>query len=212
MNYIAATLGENVLQDWDKFFENKLLDYYAVKEQLIGEWFTLDRIGSGITWAATDVNGDAVTPALQQAINTSRLPLVLRSIRQEYVFVCCIIGPGMQGNPYNSPTQDLYIVNIYDKTAGRWMNVNELTYFVNKIGTNAYGKKYRPGPILGLIDFKAALQAVQELPDGADTGAIEDEVLASLEMLRALPSSVNPNLERHGLICSGLYGYVFNYS
>jgi hypothetical protein len=212
MNYIANTLGGDVLQDWDNFFETKLLDYYTVKENLVGEWFVLDRVGNGVTWAATNVDGKPVKESMQVAVTTSRLPLVLRSIRQEYVFVCCMIGPNMKGNYYSSPTQELYIVNIYDKTAKRFMSAQELTRFVNKIATNPYGKKFHPGPILGLIDFKTALQAVQDLPEGEDTSMIEDQVLSSLEMLREMPSMVNPAIERAGVLCSGLYGYTFNYN
>jgi hypothetical protein len=213
MNYIAETLGEDVLQDWDNFFENRLLDYYTTKEKLVGEWFAFDRSPGDINWVAVDANETAVSPAVQLAINNTRLGMVLRSLRQQYVFVGCLVGPGMQGNPYNLPAVDLYIVNIYDKTTQRWLNASELTTFVGRIANNAYGKRYKAGPIIGLIEFKTHLNAVNDLPDGnSDTTLIEDQLLSSLDMLTDLPSLVNPAMTRQGVICSGLYGYTFNYS
>lgn len=200
---IEETRGVDVLQDWDNFFANKMADYYTVKEMVIGDWFTIDK-------TLIQVEEDPPTATLQ-ALNSTKLPLLLRSIRRDIIVVGVIAGVGIKGNPYNLTNKRAFIVDIFDKTRGIYYTPQELTQFANMISINPYGQKYTPGPIVGLVDFKAAVQAVKELED-QNTAAIESQVQASLNMLLHRPSSINPEMDQQGLLFSGLTGYKFNYS
>lgn len=204
MSTINATRGVDVLQDWDNFFANKMLDYFTVREEVVGEWFTVHK---------SVVSVEAGTaPEVLQAINSSKLPLMMSSIRRDVVMVGVIAGPEIKGNPYNLTSNRIFIVDVYDKTKGMYYSVNELVKFVNMLSVNPYGTKYTPGPVIGLIDFKAAVQAVKALPDGASTEDIENQVLSSMNMLLHTPSAINPLVDRQGLLFAGLYGYTFNYN
>lgn len=204
MSTIDNSRGVNVLQDWDNFFANKMMDYYAVREEVVGEWFTVFK-------SLVQVEPDAPSSVLQ-AVNSSKLPLMMRSVRREIVLIGVVAGPGIKGNPYNLTSNRVFIVDIFDKTRGMYYTTQELTNFVNMISVNPYGTKYTPGPIVGLVDFKAAVQAVKALPEGATTEDIENEVLASLNMLLQTPSLINPSMDKQGLLFAGLYGYTFNYN
>lgn len=200
---IEETRGVDVLQDWDNFFANKMADYYTVKEMVIGDWFTIDK-------TLIQVEEDPPTATLQ-ALNSTKLPLLLRSIRRDIIVVGVVAGVGIKGNPYNFTNKRAFIVDIFDKTRGIYYTPQELTQFANMISINPYGQKYTPGPIVGLVDFKAAVQAVKDLED-PNTAEIESQVQASLNMLLHRPSSINPEMDQQGLLFSGLTGYKFNYS
>ncbi len=200
---IEETRGVDVLQDWDNFFQNKMADYYTLKEMVIGDWFTIDK-------TLIQVEEEPPTATLQ-ALNSTKLPLLLRSIRRDIIVVGVVAGVGIKGNPYNFTNKRAFIVDIFDKTRGIYYTPQELTRFANMISINPYGQKYTPGPIVGLVDFKAAVQAVKDLED-PNTAGIESQVQASLNMLLHRPSSINPEIDQQGLLFSGLTGYKFNYS
>lgn len=204
MSTINASRGVDVLQDWDNFFANKMHGYFAVREEVVGEWFTVHK-------ALVTVEPGAPSSVLQ-AVNSSKLPLMMRSVRREIVLIGVVAGPGIKGNPYGLEANRVFIVDIFDKTKNSYYTPQELTNFVNMISVNPYGTKYTPGPIVGLADFKAAVQAVQDLPEGADTGEIENQVLTSLNMLLQSPSTINQEMDKQGLIFTGMYGYTFNYN
>lgn len=210
MSYIEQVRGVDVLQDWDNFFESKLADYYTVKEEVVGEWFTIDK---GVV--STEVaHGDS---SVMSAINSTKLPTIMRSIKQDLVVVAVVAGPDIKGNPYNLDKKKAFIVDIFNRATGLFFTPPELIAFVDKISTNPYGAKFVAGPIVGLVDFKAAVQAIKDLKEDqgedADTSQIESNVLASLNLvLHNTPSTINPELEKQGLLFAGLFGYTFNYA
>ena len=103
MSYIEDVLGANVLEDWDNFFETKLKDYYTTKEKLDGWWFTLR---SGV------VQGD--NEEVITAVGEGLLPIVVKVLRKPSVFVGVLIGPGINGNPYNLTERQTYVVDVFD--------------------------------------------------------------------------------------------------
>lgn len=208
--YITSVRGVSVLGDWDNFFANKMADYYTVKEELDGEWFIVDK-------AVVSVESEDSTPVLA-AIASTKLPLIMRSFKQDFVLIGVIVGPGLKGNPYNLTNKKLYIVDIFDRVTGMFYTPQQLTAFTTKISINPYGSKFLPGPIVGLVDFKAAVKAVKDLQEAApegeivDTSDIENQVLSSLNMLLETPSVVNSEQVKKGLLFAGLFGYTFNYN
>lgn len=205
MSYIDQVRGVNVLQDWDNFFANKMADYYAVKEDVTGEWFTVDNTG-----VDTAIIHDS--SSVLQEINSTRLPLIMKSIRQDIVLICVITGPNIAGNVYSLEKKQIYVVEIFNRATGMFYTPQELVAFTNKISVNPYGSKFLPGPVVGLVDFKAAVQAVKDLEDDSNTSEVEAGVLSSLDLLLHTPSLVNSNFEKKGLLFAGLFGYTFNYN
>ena len=208
--YITAIRGVSVLEDWDNFFANKMADYYTVKEELHGEWFTIDR-------AVVEVEAEDSTPVLVE-VNSTGLPAIMKYFRQNFVLICVIVGPNLKGNPHSLIKNQVYIVDIFDRGTGMYYTPQQLISFAKRITVNQYGSKFLPGPIVGLIEFKAAVKAVKELQEAAeegeivDTSEIEDAVLSSLNMLLNTKSVVNPEQEKKGLLFNGLFGYTFNYN
>ncbi len=197
MSLIEESLGVNVLGDWDNFFENRLRDYYTTKEKVDGWTFLLEK---GVVTGSEDV---------AQAVRQTKLHLITRNIKQNIVLLGVVTGPGINGNPYNLAEQKLFIVDIYDRNRKLFYTIQELVSFVNKININTHNSTFIAGPVIGVIDFRNAVEAVQNLEDGASTDSIELEVENSLNVLRDAQSLVNQDVQRKGIICQGVFGYTF---
>jgi hypothetical protein len=199
MSYIEDVLGANVLEDWDNFFETKLKDYYTTKEKLDGWWFTLR---SGVVQGE---NAEVIT-----AVGEGLLPIVVKVLRKPSVFVGVLIGPGINGNPYNLTERQTYVVDVFDETSGMFYTAQGVVSLMKKLNNNPYKAKFSVVPIIGVIDFKAATAALEAL-DGEDNTEVQTEVHNSLNMLLDQPSGVNPAVTRKGVICQGLFGYTFHH-
>jgi hypothetical protein len=204
MSYFSDAKGVDVLQDWDNFFANKLTDYYTVKEEVIGEWFTFE---SGVV-TAEDTTKQA---AVKQAVKDSKLTMALFGSKKPIIVVGVVTGPGIKGNPYNLTEKKVYIVDVFNKDKGMYYTDQELIGFAQTISINPYGKTFAAGPIIGVADFKTAVQAIKDLSEGEGTDSVEEAVLSSLNLLLEVDSAINPSLNRQGLLFEGLFGYTFNY-
>ncbi len=197
MSYIEDALGVNVLEDWDNFFQNKLQDYYTTKERVDGWWFTVD---GGV------IEGE---DGVAQAVRASKLNNISMTLPQDLVFVGVVAGPGINGNPYNLAQRKLFIVDIYDRNRSLFYTIQELVSFVGKLNINPYGSVFEAGPVIGVIDFRNAVEAVLSLEEGGSTAGIETEVHNSLNVLCDSASLVNSAVQRKGIICQGVFGYTF---
>lgn len=205
MNYFDDAKGVDILQDWDNFFSSKLTDYYTVKEEVIGEWFTLE---SGVITAEDTTKQQFV----RQAVKETRLMSVMFGSKQPLVIVGVVTGPGIKGNPYNLTERKVFIVDVFDKSTEMYYPVQRLISFAQMLSVNPYGKTFLAGPVIGVADFKTAVQAIKDLPEGVDTSDVEEAVLDSLNILLSGPSAINSGIMRQGVLFSGLFGYTFNYN
>ena len=202
MEYVENSLGNNVLEDWDNLFDNHLMDYFTTKEKIDGWWFTLSATEKGVYDCDLEV---------LPAAKACKLHLVTRSIKKNLVYICVVVGPGINGNPYNLTANKYFIVDIWDKDRNGFYTVQELLNFVSKISINVYGGVYNAGPVIGVVRFNAIATALKELGPEDTTAELEAELLSGLNALVDMPSAVNPAVSRRGILCQGVFGYDFYY-
>lgn len=202
MSRFDVVRGVDVREDWDNFLWNKLRDYYVVQESIDGAYFSISDelviIESQIAEASP-------------VLTDSRLYDVL-STTKGLIVTGVVVGKDISTNPYELQENKIFIVDVFNTKTGMQFGAQELQRFVEMISINAYGKEYTLAEVICLVDFKDAVKAIQELPDGAYTDEIEMGIVSSFNALLHTPSCVNNTKERKGLTFSGLFDYTFHYT
>lgn len=202
MSRFDVVRGVDVREDWDNFLWNKLRDYYVVQESIDGAYFSISDelviIESQIAEASP-------------VLTDSRLYDVL-STTKGLIVTGVVVGKDISTNPYELQENKIFIVDVFNTKTGMQFGAQELQRFVEMISINAYGKEYALAEVICLVDFKDAVKAIQDLPDGAYTDEIEMGIVSSFNALLHTPSCVNNTKERKGLTFSGLFDYTFHYT
>ena len=202
MSRFDVVRGVDVREDWDNFLWNKLRDYYVVQESIDGAYFS-------VSDGAVSVEKDQVV--VLDTLTQSRLCDVL-STTKGLIVTGVVVGKDISTNPYELQENKIFIVDVFNTKTGMQFGAQELQRFVEMISINAYGKEYTLAEVICLVDFKDAVKAIQDLPDGAYTDEIEMGIVSSFNALLHTPSCVNSTKERKGLTFSGLFDYTFHYT
>ena len=202
MSRFDVVRGVDVREDWDNFLWNKLRDYYVVQESIDGAYFSIsDEL----------VNIESQIAEASPVLTDSRLYDVL-STTKGLIVTGVVVGKDISTNPYELQENKIFIVDVFNTKTGMQFGAQELQRFVEMISVNAYGKEYALAEVICLVDFKDAVKAIQDLPDGAYTDEIEMGIVSSFNALLHTPSCVNNTKERKGLTFSGLFDYTFHYT
>lgn len=202
MSRFDVVRGVDVREDWDNFLWNKLRDYYVVQESIDGAYFSIsDEL----------VNIESQIAEASPVLTDSRLYDVL-STTKGLIVTGVVVGKDISTNPYELQENKIFIVDVFNTKTGMQFGAQELQRFVEMISINAYGKEYALAEVICLVDFKDAVKAIQDLPDGAYTDEIEMGIVSSFNALLHTPSCVNNTKERKGLTFSGLFDYTFHYT
>ena len=202
MSRFDVVRGVDVREDWDNFLWNKLRDYYVVQESIDGAYFS---ISDGVVIIESQIA--EASPVLTD----SRLYDVL-STTKGLIVTGVVVGKDISTNPYELQENKIFIVDVFNTKTGMQFGAQELQRFVEMISINAYGKEYALAEVICLVDFKDAVKAIQDLPDGTYTDEIEMGIVSSFNALLHTPSCVNNTKERKGLTFSGLFDYTFHYT
>ena len=202
MSRFDVVRGVDVREDWDNFLWNKLRDYYVVQESIDGAYFS---ISDGLVIIESQIA--EASPVLTD----SRLYDVL-STTKGLIVTGVVVGKDISTNPYELQENKIFIVDVFNTKTGMQFGAQELQRFVEMISVNAYGKEYTLAEVICLVDFKDAVKAIQDLPDGTYTDEIEMGIVSSFNALLHTPSCVNSTKERKGLTFSGLFDYTFHYT
>lgn len=202
MSRFDVVRGVDVREDWDNFLWNKLRDYYVVQESIDGAYFSIsDEL----------VNIESKIAEASPVLTDSRLYDVL-STTKGLIVTGVVVGKDVSTNPYELQENKIFIVDVFNTKTGMQFGAQELQRFVEMISINAYGKEYALAEVVCLVDFKDAVKAIQDLPDGTYTDEIEMGIVSSFNALLHTPSCVNNTKERKGLTFSGLFDYTFHYT
>lgn len=202
MSRFDVVRGVDVREDWDNFLWNKLRDYYVVQESIDGAYFSIsDEL----------VTIESQIAEASPVLTDSRLYDVL-STTKGLIVTGVVVGKDISTNPYELQENKIFIVDVFNTKTGMQFGAQELQRFVEMISINAYGKEYALAEVICLVDFKDAVKAIQDLPDGAYTDEIEMDIVSSFNALLHTPSCVNSTKERKGLTFSGLFDYTFHYT
>ena len=202
MSRFDVVRGVDVREDWDNFLWNKLRDYYVVQESIDGAYFSIsDEL----------VNIESKMAEASPVLTDSRLYDVL-STTKGLIVTGVVVGKDVSTNPYELQENKIFIVDVFNTKTGMQFGAQELQRFVEMISINAYGKEYALAEVVCLVDFKDAVKAIQDLPDGTYTDEIEMGIVSSFNALLHTPSCVNNTKERKGLTFSGLFDYTFHYT
>lgn len=202
MSRFDVVRGVDVREDWDNFLWNKLRDYYVVQESIDGAYFS---VSDGL------VNIESQIAEASPVLTDSRLYDVL-STTKGLIVTGVVVGKDISTNPYELQENKIFIVDVFNTKTGMQFGAQELQRFVEMISINAYGKEYALAEVICLVDFKDAVKAIQDLPDGTYTDEIEMGIVSSFNALLHTPSCVNNTKERKGLTFSGLFDYTFHYT
>ena len=202
MSRFDVVRGVDVREDWDNFLWNKLRDYYVVQESIDGAYFS---VSDGLVIIESHIA--EASPVLTD----SRLYDVL-STTKGLIVTGVVVGKDISTNPYELQENKIFIVDVFNTKTGMQFGAQELQRFVEMISINAYGKEYALAEVICLVDFKDAVKAIQDLPDGTYTDEIEMGIVSSFNALLHTPSCVNNTKERKGLTFSGLFDYTFHYT
>ena len=202
MSRFDVVRGVDVREDWDNFLWNKLRDYYVVQESIDGAYFSIsDEL----------VTIESKIAEASPVLTDSRLYGVL-STTKGLIVTGVVVGKDISTNPYELQENKIFIVDVFNTKTGMQFGAQELQRFVEMISINAYGKEYALAEVICLVDFKDAVKAIQDLPDGTYTDEIEMGIVSSFNALLHTPSCVNNTKERKGLTFSGLFDYTFHYT
>ena len=202
MSRFDVVRGVDVREDWDNFLWNKLRDYYVVQESIDGAYFSIsDEL----------VNIESQIAEASPVLTDSRLYDVL-STTKGLIVTGVVVGKDISTNPYELQENKIFIVDVFNTKTGMQFGAQELQRFIEMISINAYGKEYALAEVICLVDFKDAVKAIQDLPDGTYTDEIEMGIVSSFNALLHTPSCVNNTKERKGLTFSGLFDYTFHYT
>lgn len=202
MSRFDVVRGVDVREDWDNFLWNKLRDYYVVQESIDGAYFSIsDEL----------VNIESQIAEASPVLTDSRLYDVL-STTKGLIVTGVVVGKDISTNPYELQENKIFIVDVFNTKTGMQFGAQELQRFVEMISINAYGKEYALAEVICLVDFKDAVKAIQDLPEGTYTDEIEMGIVSSFNALLHTPSCVNNTKERKGLTFSGLFDYTFHYT
>ena len=202
MSRFDVVRGVDVREDWDNFLWNKLRDYYVVQESIDGAYFSIsDEL----------VTIESKIAEASPVLTDSRLYDVL-STTKGLIVTGVVVGKDISTNPYELQENKIFIVDVFNTKTGMQFGSQELQRFVEMISINAYGKEYALAEVICLVDFKDAVKAIQDLPDGTYTDEIEMGIVSSFNALLHTPSCVNNTKERKGLTFSGLFDYTFHYT
>lgn len=202
MSRFDVVRGVDVREDWDNFLWNKLRDYYVVQESIDGAYFSI---------SDESVIVESQIAEAYTVLADSRLYDVL-STTKGLIVTGVVVGKDISTNPYELQENKIFIVDVFNTKTGMQFGAQELQRFVEMISINAYGKEYALAEVICLVDFKDAVKAIQDLPDGAYTDEIEMGIVSSFNALLHTPSCVNKTKERKGLTFSGLFDYTFHYT
>jgi len=202
MSRFDVVRGVDVREDWDNFLWNKLRDYYVVQESIDGAYFSI---------SDESVIVESPIAEAYTVLADSRLYDVL-STTKGLIVTGVVVGKDISTNPYELQENKIFIVDVFNTKTGMQFGAQELQRFVEMISINAYGKEYALAEVICLVDFKDAVKAIQDLPDGAYTDEIEMGIVSSFNALLHTPSCVNKTKERKGLTFSGLFDYTFHYT
>ena len=105
------------------------------------------------------------TNAYWQTARKLKIEEILRSEQKNLAIQGELTGPGIQSNRLGLPEIDLYLYNLFDIDAGKYLGHGELATFAEKNGLKVVPTVYRLkfGGIVGLIDVNHLLNIANNL-------------------------------------------------